>query len=153
MHQSITADRDNEIASDKFIEKEFSKYYIKRELVELFNEFSNSLLIKIHNHYLGRKYHVTKEDVVVYYNWCYNTICDKYTKIGFDFSKNEKLAEWFFKHAFIHIFDNKEYSYEEDKSYDFWYINTIMDYNSRGSRIVGEIKVMIDLYQTFKISL
>ena len=153
MHQSVLSQSElASIATDKFIEKEYTKCGVRRELVELFNEFSNNLLIRIHNHYLGKEYLNKKEDILAYFNWCYNTTCDDYNKIGFDFSKNQKLIEWFYIHALRHIFDNKYYKYEEDKGYDIDYVNSIMTYNMK-NRLIAEVLTMTDLYAIFKESL
>ena len=148
MHQLVSQELTS-VASDKFIEKEFIKSGVRRELVELFNEFANNLLIKIHDHYLGKEYLKKQEDILAYFNWCYNTTCDAYNIIGFDFSENHKLLEWFFIHSHRHIFDNKDYSYDTDKGYDIDYINSIMTFNMKG-RLVAEVLAMIDLYVIFK---
>lgn len=126
----------------------YKKANVIREYVEVYNQFSKSLMYVLHNTYLGNEYIKTPLDIEGHFQWCFNKICNKFKEtLNFkNIHKNKELHEYFFEHAKVHIYNNNKYS-EDELEFDIDYIDDIMNfYNLKPEE---DLKTMIELYYKF----
>ncbi len=138
----------SDILSESQLNNEYIKHNIRREFVELFNEFSLNLIYLAHKTYLGREYIRTNKEIVGHFDWCYNTICENYLKLGIDFStkKNPELNFYFFKHLMNYIYENRDYR-EDMYEADVEHFNYLMNYSL--PKDYQNFVLMVELYYLF----
>lgn len=134
------------IVSEQSMFTEYKKSNISREYVELFNEFSKTLMYSLHKTYLGKEYIKTEDDINGHFNWCLNNCIDKFKTLNFDFSKNQLILDYFFQHATTHIYDNKKYD-ENCMDHCVRYFDELLSYYRQKTE--KDLILMTELYLKF----
>ena len=71
---------------------------------EIFKEFTLYLAHTIIRLYPGRDVLNDDENITHFYDYCYNKSCEEFLKQGIDFSKNKKLAKYFYTYFYNEFF-------------------------------------------------
>jgi hypothetical protein len=124
------------------------KYNIVRDRVEIYRDFAFNLLYYIYHYYLDKETLNADEDIYNHYSWCYRKVCDEFKKEEIDFSKNEKLKEYFFTyyyHQFYRSNDDPPLKYFEN----FW--KSIFEIDKHKNR--NTINILIEIYTIYDKSI
>ena len=124
------------------------KYNIVRDRVEIYRDFAFNLLYYIYYYYLDKQTLSADEDIYNHYSWCYRKVCNEFKKEEIDFSKNEKLKEYFFTYYY-----NQFYKSNDDLSLkyfeNFW--KTIFEIDKHKNR--NTINILIEIYTIYDESI
>jgi hypothetical protein len=125
------------------------KYIIVKDRVEIYKDFTINLLNYIFDFYLDPDTLSADQDIQNHFNWCFNKVCAEFKEEGLDFSKNEKLRDYFFK-FFYYQFYRRENQNLTLKYYDkFW--RNIFEIDKQKNK--NTINSMIELYNIFDTSI
>ena len=86
----------------------YSANNIDYDLVELFNDFSQSLLLLVFKTYLGDDIS-DSEDRILHFNWCWNKNISNFKEEGIHFEHSDESYEYFleFMINFFYLIDKK----------------------------------------------
>jgi hypothetical protein len=124
------------------------KYNIVRDRVEIYRDFTFNLLYYIYYYYLDKQTLSADDDIYNHYSWCYRKVCDEFKEEEIDFSKNEKLKEYFFTyyyHQFYRSNDDPSLKYFEN----FW--KSIFEIDKHKNR--NTINILIEIYTIYDESI
>jgi hypothetical protein len=133
------------------IEKEYEKYGIDRQRLEIVKEFCVSIIYTCHKTYFGKDYIKTNSQIEEHFNWCFNNVNNRFKTIGISFNKTLDVYNYFFEHVKMHMYNNKKYNEETDLNMDLEYFKTITNYFS--AKTEDDLLLLLDLDQIFKKSI
>jgi len=123
------------------------KFLIIKDRVELYKDFVINLLYYIYNYYIDKESLNAEEDIRNHYNWCFKKVCDEFLEEGIDFTKNDKLREYFysFYHNQFYLLklENKDISLEYYEN--FW--RNIFNFEKQKNKSL--LNILIEIYNIF----
>lgn len=152
--QRIIIDKDDYYNNDEPVKEyeihmKFIKNNIIKEKIELFEDFSLSLLYYVESTYLGSEYIKNEYDIRGHFNWCYGRVLEIFLEENISFYNNDDLYNYFF-------------SFYKKNFYDLAKIKTLNQYkkywkdmfsleNIKKSR--KQFETLIEVYKKFDLSL
>lgn len=128
------------------------KYIIIKDRVELFKDFTISLLYCINHYYIDYETINESEDIRNFYLFCFNKICDEFLLEGINFKNNKELREYFYSYYYNQFFtvqDNSEYDTSLKNFENFW--KNIFKLDRQENKNI--INVLIEIYTIFNKSI
>lgn len=130
----------------KSIEIILKENYINFNRSDIYFNFIRILSSTIFSTYLGSEYIKTKEDIIGHYNWCFNDTCNKFIKMGVDFTSNKEVYNYF-----LDYYEDGIYNSEKGKEY---IEQNVSDYfrllfEFRETKPMISMMAFIDIYNTF----
>jgi hypothetical protein len=122
----------------------YNQNNIKFQKCELYNDFTQSLLMTIFDTYLGDD--VTIEHQVIHFNWAWNRTIDNFIDESLDFEE-DKLYNYFLEFTLVYSIPNKT-KWENNRILNIWV--EIFDYTKRKTN--SDIDVLIEIYIIFEKS-
>ena len=126
------------------------KYFIIKDRVEIYKDFTINLLYYIIEYYLDKETLSEDEDIYNHYNWCFNKVCDEFIKEEIDFTDNLKLREYYYKYYYHQLYKSKA---KQDISFNsfekFW--NNIFDIDKQKNKNI--INIFVEIYTIFDESI
>lgn len=124
------------------------KYMIIKDRIEIYYDFTYNLLSYIFEYYLDKETLFLDEDIKNHFMFCYRKVCDEFLKEEIDFTKNNKLMEYFYTYYYHHFYKNEN---DVDMKYfiNFW--NSIFKIDNPKNK--NTLNVLIELYSIFDKSI
>jgi hypothetical protein len=124
------------------------KYIIVKDRVEIYMDFTINLLNYIIDYYLDRQTLGNDVDIRNHFNWCFNKVCDEFKEEGLNFSKNEKLREYFYQFFYNQFYKRENQDITLGYYEKFW--RNIFEIDKQKNKNV--INTMIEIYNIFDTS-
>jgi hypothetical protein len=124
------------------------KYVVLKDRLELFKDFTISLLNNIYEFRLDADSSADDDNIYNHFNWCYNKTCEDFLKEEIDFRDNQELKSYFYgyySNQFYHINKIKSFSYYEK----FW--NDIFNVENQTNKNLS--KILIEIYIIFNTTI
>lgn len=135
--------------SPESIQLIFTKNNITFQKCELFNDFVNSLLIKIFETYLGDKY-TNEQEQKNHFNWCWNKNLEGFNSEGFLFN-NDNLYNYFLEFSFEVFYTNKD---KNNPNFEIGILNIWNDlFNYDKIKTNSEIDALVEIYSLMDYSI
>ncbi|HPC09501.1 MAG TPA: hypothetical protein PLN85_00305 [archaeon] len=116
---------------------------IIRQRNELYRDFSINLLSHIIYYYLDKDTLSNDNDIKNHYNWCFNKTCENFKKEEIDFTKNNKLKEYFYKYYYHRYYKNNEI--ENNEHFLFW--KNVFNLDNQNDK--NSMKLLMEIYSIF----
>lgn len=123
----------------------YRKADIKREYVDLIKEFINNLIQNLHTTFLGHEFINTETDIFNHFNWCFEKAVNNYKFINFNFEHKNRCFVYFFKHAQMHIYNNRDYT-EDCLLFDQDYFKHALKYDNK--KTIDDLSTFTEVYFT-----
>lgn len=88
--------------------KNDNKYTIIKERVEIFEDFTLTLLNYIYKYYIDKESLSDDVDIKNHYSWCYKKTCDEFLVEEIDFRKNDELNEYYYAYYYSLLYKKEE---------------------------------------------
>ena len=131
---------------------EKNKYFIVKDRVEAYRDFTLNLLYYIDHYYLDSETLSDDVDIKNHFSFCFRKVCNEFKEEGIDFSDNTKLYEYFYQFYYYQFYKLQEES-EHDNSLSFYekFWKNIFEIDRQKNKNV--INTLIELYQIFDVSI
>ena len=132
--------------------KKEKKYFIIKDRVETYKDFTLNLLYCINHYYLDDVSLSKDKDINNHFNFCFNKICDNFLLEGLDFTTNNELREYF-RHYYYHRFYKAQSNPELDTSLNYYvkFWTQIFDVDNINKKNI--IRIFVELYNIFDQSI
>lgn len=118
------------------------------EYVDIFHDFTITLLNNIHNTYLGDDVITNDEEIYGHYSWCFNKTVEFFNEDGFSFLNSTTLFDYFyvfFYDTYYHTNDVRELRHY--KSFFDELFNLSKDMTN------ADLEMFIDFYSMYRNAL
>lgn len=96
------------------------KQIIIFDRIQLYRDFVINLINYIKKYYIDDG-SFDEEDVELFYNWCFNKVCDEFKEEDIDFSDNKNLRKYFKKYFYDnYFFADTNIRFDHEFSLSFW---------------------------------
>ena len=125
------------------------KYIIVKDRIEIYKDFTISLLNYIDEFYLDKE--TLKEDIDIgnHFNWCFNKVCEEFNKEGLDFSNNKPLRNYFHQFYYYQYY-KRETQQNALQYYEKFWRNIFENIDKQKNKNI--MNTMIELYNIFDTS-
>jgi hypothetical protein len=120
-----------------------SRHIIVKDRVEIYKDFALNLLNYIHDYYLDNVTLGKDVDIHNHYSWCFYKVCDEFKKEGLDFSKNDKLKDYFYVYYYQQFYTATTSQATSLKYFDNFWRNIFEIEKHRNKNIIN---ILIELY-------
>lgn len=129
----------------------YSAHNIKLERCQLFSDFTQSLICKIMNTYMGDGY-TTPEQRIEHFEWCWNANVGDFADEGINLKESPELyfyfQEWMLESFYT---SNEKGDMEDTKRILIKLWKYILSYTTNKTR--SDVDMFIDVYQLFEKTL
>ena len=126
------------------------KYIIVKDRVEVYRDFALNLLYYIYDYYIDRETLSLDEDIYNHYSWCFKKVCEEFKEENLDFTKNEKLKNYFFKYYYQQFYTaNNAQDISLNYFEKFW--KQIFEIDKQKNKNL--INILIDIYHIYDESI
>jgi len=128
------------------------RHSIIKDRVEIYKDFALNLLYYIHHYYIDYESLSLDEDIYNHFVWCFNKVCAEFNKEKIDFSKNEKLKDYFFTyyyHQFYRAINNPTQETSLQYYEKFW--KQIFEIDKQKNKNI--INILIEIYTIYDKSI
>ena len=125
------------------------KYIIIKDRIEIYKDFTISLINYIIGYYLDKDTLSADVDIKNHYNWCFNKVCDEFKLEGIEFGDNDMLREYFYDFFYYQFYKRNNIEITIQFYEKFW--TNIFNYDKQKNKNV--ISTMIELYNVFDKSI
>jgi hypothetical protein len=128
------------------------KIIVYNDKVELYKDFTLSLLYYINEYYLDKASLFNDSDIYNHFSFCYNKVCDEFKEEGIDFSNSKNLKKYFYGYYYNKIYVTNTFDAKEElplKNHEkFW--KEIFTFKNLKNN-TGNL--LIEIYNIFDIAL
>jgi len=124
------------------------KYTIIKERVEIFEDFTLTLLNYIHKYYIDKESLSDDTDIKNHYSWCYKKTCDEFLDEEIDFRENDELKEYYYAYYYSLLY-KKEKNLPLIEYEIFW--KNIFDIDNQKNKTF--INMFIEVYKIYDKSI
>jgi len=126
------------------------KYYIIKDRVEIYKDFTLKLLYYIYKYYIDRESLSEDQDIFNHFKWCFNKVCNEFLEEGLDFTKNKELKEYFYTY-YYHQF----YRVDSDQNTSFIHFETLWKniFEIDKQKNKNFINILIEIYMIYDKSI
>lgn len=127
------------------------KYIVVKDRVEIFKDFSISLLNYIFQYYIDKESLSDDVDIRNHFLWCYKKVCDEFLLEEIDFTDNNELIEYFYSYYYNQFYKpNIENSEANLEFFDkFW--REIFEIHKQKNKNI--FNIMVEAYKIFDKSI
>lgn len=131
------------ISENEFLEI-LNTLKINKKRLELYKSFILELNKTLFDTYLGKEYIKTEVDKMGHFNWCFNSVCNSYKKINFDFTENKEIFDHFYEYYTFYLYENQK-PLDEKQIHNFY----LAIFSLHGDRLAFYVNELIELYNSF----
>lgn len=129
----------------------YSAHNIKYERCQLFSDFTQSLICKITNTYMGDGY-TTPEQRIKHFEWCWDTNVDDFANEGINLKESSELYSYFQEWMLESFYSlNEKGDIEGIKRMLIKLWKYILSYTTNKTR--SDVDMFVDVYQLFEKTL
>jgi hypothetical protein len=129
------------------------KFLIIKDRVVIYRDFTINLLHYIMKYYLDSKTLSDDNDIKNHYNFCFNKVCDEFSKENICFKDNKLLREYFYNFYKNQFYKREIQGNSETITFEFYknFWDNIFEIEKQKNRNV--INTLVELYKFFDSSI
>ncbi len=127
------------------MDKQTKKHIIIFDRVELYRDFIINLIEYIFYYYIDDG-SFNNNDIDMFYDWCFNKVCDEFKEEGIDFSDNIGLKKYF-KEYFYKNYFYADWEIKKDKKFYIMFWKKVFNPDNIESNKL--LNAFVELYNVF----